>query len=323
MAGTPVRGTAGTSSVYGNVSAVRKSGQQDAYSRGMPRKRAECYACHKIGHYGRACRSKGRSEAPKTEAPAQASGSAAYTAPAASHAKIDSILRPKNALSRAMSLEESNLWFTRFEAYLDWNQVALESGNGPSKRQLLNDCLESDLASALLTYEQITPDTPIKGATGCLARLKKFFPEEENDICETIRARPEEPPGSEFDVERNNDRWIPPWELSGSKFDLGWNGEEIPRSDTGYLRSLLDVALGAGGFFEDSRWNVCGQDNYLDLAGVSTPVTLGTAKPRTRGSTGGGVEQLELSLRNLAPELRGLDTHDSPSRGAGSPGLPF
>ena len=45
-----------------------------------------------------------------------------------------------------MSLEESNLWFMEFEAYLDWNQKALESGNKKNKRQLLDDCLESNLS---------------------------------------------------------------------------------------------------------------------------------------------------------------------------------
>lgn len=128
---------------------------------------------------------------PKIEAPAQASGNAADTAPSASHARIDSTLRPKNALSRAMSLEESNQWLTKFEAYLDGNQKASESGSGTRKRQLLEDCLESDLASALLMDEQITPDTPIRGTTGCLSQLKKFFPswqlvEEGNDIAHLL-----------------------------------------------------------------------------------------------------------------------------------------
>ena len=67
-------------------------------------------------------------------------------APAASHARIYSTLHPKNTLSLAMSLEESNLWFMEFEAYLDWNQKALESGNKKNKRQLLDDCVESDLS---------------------------------------------------------------------------------------------------------------------------------------------------------------------------------
>ena len=114
-----------------------------------------------------------------------------------------------------MSLEESNLWFMKFEAYLEWNQVALESWNGTNKRQLLNDCLQSDLALALLMDDQITPDTPIEWATGCLARLREFFTEKGNDDGETIRARREEPPGGEVDVVENGDKWIPPWELSG------------------------------------------------------------------------------------------------------------
>ena len=36
---------------------------------------------------------------------------------------------------------------------------------------------------------------------------------------------------------------------------------------------------------------------------------LGTTKPQTCGDSEGGVEQLKLLFRNLAPELRGLETH--------------
>ena len=72
---------------------------------------------------------------------------------------------------------------------------------------------------------------------------------------------------SEFDVVRNDDGWILLWEFSGSKFDLRWNGGEIPKSDSRYLqrgqRTLLGMASGACVFFEDSRWNICGQNNFL------------------------------------------------------------
>ena len=95
-------------------------------------------------------------------------------------------------------------WLTEFDACLDWNHKALESGNGKSDRQLLDNCLESDRASALLMVEQITPDTPIRGATGC-------------------------------------NKWIPPWKLPESKFDHEWNGGEIPGVTQ---RSLLGVASG-------------------------------------------------------------------------------
>ena len=112
------------------------------------------------------------------KASAQASGNATDTAPSAGTAKLDSTLRPKNALSRAMSLEEFTQWFTRFEAYLDWNQKALENRTEKSNRQLLDDCLDFDLAATLSTDERVTQDTPIKGANGCLERLREFYLED-------------------------------------------------------------------------------------------------------------------------------------------------
>ena len=89
-------------------------------------------------------------------------------------------LTPETVLSRDMSGEVANWWFDQFEAYLEWNQVALWGGNGSMKRQMLVDCLEPDLASTLLTDAQITPDTLINGEAGCLARLRTFFTEKKS-----------------------------------------------------------------------------------------------------------------------------------------------
>jgi hypothetical protein len=52
------------------------------------------------------------------------------------------------------------------------------------------------------------------------------------------------------------------------------------------------------------------------LAGASMTDLLDTARLRI-------MEQLKQSFRNLAPELRGSEAHDSPSRGVGSPERPF
>jgi hypothetical protein len=110
------------------------------------------------------------------EAQEQVSGNAVDTVPSANHAsaRIDSTLRPKDALGRTMSVEEFNLWFTgldtcltpSMDACLDWDQKVLEHGNEENERQLLDNYLESDPASALLMIEQITPDTPIGRTTG-------------------------------------------------------------------------------------------------------------------------------------------------------------
>ena len=178
-----------------------------------------------------------------------------------------------------------------------------------TRRQLLNDCTDADLAAALRTDERVTDVTPLTEAAGYLARLKVFFAEEGNDVGEMIGARREEPPGVEVDVVENDGSWVPPWGSSGCATNPGGNGKEIPRRDTGYL---FDVASGTERFFENSRGNVRDQDNFL--AGASMSDSLDTARPRI-------MEQLEQSFRNLAPEFQGSEAHDN--RGGGSPEWPF
>ena len=55
-------------------------------------------------------------------------------------------------------------------------------------------------------------------------------------------------------------------------------------------------------------------EQFPGFRDVSIPDSLGVARPRTLGNTGGGVEQLELSFQNLALEFLGLETHDSPRK---------
>ena len=55
-----------------------------------------------------------------------------------------------------MTLEESMLWFRKFEAYLDWNQKVLATKSVEVWRQLLDNCLDADLASTLATDDMIT-----------------------------------------------------------------------------------------------------------------------------------------------------------------------
>jgi hypothetical protein len=46
--------------------------------------------------------------------------------PSTGHARLEMAHCPKNALSHDMTLEESNLWFPKFEAFFGWNKKALE-----------------------------------------------------------------------------------------------------------------------------------------------------------------------------------------------------
>jgi hypothetical protein len=116
--------------------------------------------------------------------------------PPMNNLRLDWSLRPETVLSRGMSGETANRWFERFEAHRDWNQVALWGGNGAMKRQVLVDCLNPDLASALLMDAQVTPDTPIDRETGCLARLRTIFTEKTHE-----------------GGEKENGIGIPHWEL--------------------------------------------------------------------------------------------------------------
>ena len=76
-----------------------------------------------------------------TEEPAGVSGSAVPAAdrsegtlrprsaqdavPPVNSLRLDMSLTPETVLSRDMSGEVANRWFDQFEAYLEWNQVAL------------------------------------------------------------------------------------------------------------------------------------------------------------------------------------------------------
>jgi hypothetical protein len=173
-----------------------------------PAKESVCFECDKKGHFEQACRLRspgGASARPvhkeeedrNKEEPAGVSGDAAPAVdrskmtlrqgserdvdPPMNNLRLDWSLRPETVLSRGMSGETANRWFERFEAHRDWNQVALWGGNGAMKRQVLVDCLDPDLASALLMDTQVTPDTPINREAGCLARLRTFFTEKTHE----------------------------------------------------------------------------------------------------------------------------------------------
>ena len=92
------------------------------------------------------------------------------------HAKIDDTLRPKDTLLRSFNLEEANLWFQKFTAYFTHNEKALRGQGLVVRRQLLDNCIEAGLASALRTDDKIKDETPVIGdENSCLSRLKEIF----------------------------------------------------------------------------------------------------------------------------------------------------
>ena len=108
-----------------------------------------------------------------TEKSIQGSGTGATSS--TGNAKIDDTLRPKDTLLRSFNLEEANLWFQRFTAYFNHNEKALRNQDATVQRQLLDNCIEASLASALQTDEKVKDDTPVIGHDSRLARLKEIF----------------------------------------------------------------------------------------------------------------------------------------------------
>ena len=91
--------------------------------------------------------------------------------------KIDDTLRPKHELLRSFTLEEANIWFDSFEAYVNHNRKVIDKLEVKVQRQLLFNSIEAAMASALQTDETITQDTPIIGDESCLKKLKAYFME--------------------------------------------------------------------------------------------------------------------------------------------------
>ena len=80
----------------------------------------------------------------------------------AGQGKIDDTLRPKETLLQSFTLEEANLWFQRFTAYCEHNARALNGQSLAVQRQLLDNCIEAGLASALQTDDKVKVVTSIK-----------------------------------------------------------------------------------------------------------------------------------------------------------------
>jgi hypothetical protein len=109
-----------------------------------------------------------------------AQGNVTDVVPHAKSLKLDTLLKPKDVLSRTMSLDEFNQWLEKFEAYLEWNKTTVDDHqlSEKTKRQLLNDCIDANLAAALKTDEKVTDETTMRDHDGCLKRLEVYFLEE-------------------------------------------------------------------------------------------------------------------------------------------------
>ena len=91
------------------------------------------------------------------------------------HDRLDNTLRPKERLSRTMSLEEATKWLKNFESYLNWNKLVIAKRSVSSLRDLLESSLDAGLVSKLQTDETVTADTTVRGPAGVLAKLKGYF----------------------------------------------------------------------------------------------------------------------------------------------------
>jgi hypothetical protein len=89
--------------------------------------------------------------------------------------KMDNTLRPTDKLTRNMSLEEATTWLKMFENYLKWNRVALDRKSNADIKHLMEINLDAGLISKLETDETINVDSPVRGATGILSKLKQYF----------------------------------------------------------------------------------------------------------------------------------------------------
>ena len=88
-------------------------------------------------------------------------------------AKMDNTLRPTDKLTRTMSLEEASTWLKTFTNYLNWNKAALDRKSNADVRHLLE--INLDAGSKLDTDETINKDSPVRGPTGILIKLKQYF----------------------------------------------------------------------------------------------------------------------------------------------------
>ena len=81
--------------------------------------------------------------------------------------KLEHELKLKELLGLKMSLEEADLWFNAYKAFISFNKRNMARLEISVRRQLLNNCLHLKIASALKNNKDITPTTRIEAPNKC------------------------------------------------------------------------------------------------------------------------------------------------------------
>ena len=97
--------------------------------------------------------------------------------------KIDELLKPKELLLTAMTLEEADEWFKGYKAFTKHNERVLANKDVSVSRALLKKSIEAKLSSAL---RAAVPDTtPIIGTNGdLLGKAPGNLPRKESSLAE-------------------------------------------------------------------------------------------------------------------------------------------
>ena len=122
------------------------------------------------------CAKQAADDATKTEANSSNSTDTSLLGTASGKLdRLDNTLRPTHRLNKNMTLEEASKWLKNFDRYLNWNQPVVDKKGIKDLRDILESFLDAGLVLKLNMYESITEETVIRGPTGILETIKRYF----------------------------------------------------------------------------------------------------------------------------------------------------
>ena len=88
---------------------------------------------------------------------------------------LDNTLKPDGYLKRSMTLEEARIWIRKFEQWFRWNATVIAKKDCETQRVLLENFLDDRMLSRVKSDATVTPDTPVRGLDGLLAKLETYY----------------------------------------------------------------------------------------------------------------------------------------------------